>query len=70
MPSRSTLMRQLGALESEQLLRWFAESYDEGWRPVMQSHTASKSGRYTPFGADALRKKAGELLTQLDKLDK
>lgn len=70
MPSRSDLARSIRTEEAVLLLRWFVESHDEGWLPVMESHVAGKSGRYTPFGTDALRRKAGELLTQLDKLDK
>jgi len=67
--TRSELVRSLTAAEGAQLLEWFVESYDEGWRPTMPSHVAGKVGRYTPFGVDALRAKAGELVKRLAELD-
>lgn len=69
MTTRSALIRSLSTDEATQLLQWFVESYDDGWRPVMESHVASKSGRYTPIGVDALREKAREVVDQLTKLD-
>ena len=35
---KSQILRSLTAAEVELLLNWFVESYDDGWRPIMESH--------------------------------
>jgi hypothetical protein len=63
---KSQILRRLTAAEMELLLNWFVESYDDGWRPIMQSHQAEVSGRYEPVGTRALLDKAGQLLAEIN----
>ena len=66
--SRSSILRQLSIADTEKLVRWYAESYSDGWRPVMQSHVDGVSGRYTPVWAAELAIQAVEMVTELDQI--
>lgn len=48
------------------MLNWFVESYDDGWRPIIQSHQADVVGRYEPVRARALLDKASQLHAEVN----
>lgn len=66
MAAKSTILRRLTAEETQRLLTWFVESYDDGWRPIIESHHCGVSGRYEPVGTKQLVAKAGQLLTEIN----
>jgi hypothetical protein len=65
--NRSRALRTLSADDVEMLARWYRDSYDAGWRPVMQSHVAGVEGCYTPPRAPQLRERVGLVLDHVDE---
>jgi hypothetical protein len=68
--TKTQIIRQLSTNDTIELLMWFAESYHDGWRPLIHSHVQEISGRLSTPVHHELYLKATRLLSQLNEVAK